>query len=90
MLSRDEDKMNDCAGTLRVEKHHREQQESRGRNRTGLLKFAVRTDLFICFIVIPIGTFMGSLWGIKPITIALVGLTAVFGIACTRALRNRG
>jgi hypothetical protein len=80
--------MNDCGGTLRVEKHRREQGNSRERNRTGLLKFAVRADLLICFIVIPVGTFIGSRWGIKPITIPLVGLTVVFVMACMRALRN--
>ena len=82
--------MNDCPDSLCVEKPCREKQESRGRNRTGLLKFAVRADLLICFIVIPVGTFIGSLWGVKPITISLVGLTAVFVIACMRAVREIG
>jgi hypothetical protein len=87
-LSRREDKMNDCADILRVGKHDQVQQDSRRRNRTGLLKFAVRADLLICFFVIPIGAFIGSLWSIKPIAIALTGLVAVFVIACMRALRN--
>jgi hypothetical protein len=82
--------MNDCADSLCVEKPRREKQESRGRNRTGLFKFTVRADLLICFIVIPIGIFIGSLWGIKPIIISLVGLTAVFVIACMRAVRKIG
>jgi hypothetical protein len=89
-MHRREDKMNDCADAPGVEKHRREQQDSRGRNRTGLLKFAVRADLVICFIVIPVGTFIGSRWGIKPIAIALLGLAAVFVIVCTRALRSPG
>jgi hypothetical protein len=58
------------------------------RNRAGLRKFAERADLLICFVVIPIGIFVGSRWGIKPVTISLVSLTAVFAIACKRALRN--
>jgi hypothetical protein len=40
--------------------------------------------------VIPIGILIGSLWGISPITISLVGLTALFVIACMRALRKLG
>jgi len=42
----------------------------------------------ICFILIPVGTFIGVYWGIKPITISLMGLTAVFIMACVRAVRN--
>ena len=82
--------MNDSAGGLRLEKSSPDQQDSRGRNRRGLLKFAARADLLICFIAIPIGTFIGSRWGIKPIMISLVGLTAVFVMACMRAVRNPG
>lgn len=82
--------MNEHARVLRVEEPLPEQQESGGRIRAGLLKFAVRADLIICFIVIPIGIFIGSLCGIKPITISLVGLAAVFVIACMRAVRNTG
>jgi hypothetical protein len=82
--------MNDCAEALRVEKPRREQQKPRARSRTGLLKFLARADLLICFIVIPVGTFMVRLWGIKPITIPLVGLAGVFVMACMRALRNPG
>jgi hypothetical protein len=82
--------MNDPAGGLRVEKSSPDQQDSRGHNRTGLLKFAARADLLICFIAIPIGTFIGGLWGIKPITVPLVGLTAVFVMACMRAVRDPG
>jgi hypothetical protein len=82
--------MSDQAGALRVEKHRRDPQESSGRNRTGLLKYALRADRIICFMVIPIGILIGSLWGISPITISLVGLTALFVIACMRALRKLG
>jgi len=58
------------------------------RNRSGPLKFATRADVVICFVVIPVGTFIGARWDIKPITISLVGLTAVFVMACVRAVRN--
>jgi len=74
--------------SLRVERHGREQQVSRVRNRSGLLKFAARADLVICFVIIPVGAFIGARWGIKPITISLVGLTAVFIMACMRVVRN--
>ena len=82
--------MNDHAGAQRVEGHRRNQQESCGRNRTGPLKYALRADLLICFIAIPIGILIAGPWGISPITISLVGLTAIFVIACMRALRNLG
>ena len=74
--------------SLGVERHDREQQMSRARNRGGLLKFVARADLVICFVVVPIGTLIGARWGIKPMTISLVGLTAVFIMACVRAARN--
>jgi hypothetical protein len=86
--------MSDQAGALRVEKHCRDPQEpsaaDSGRNRTGLLKYALRADLLICFMVIPIGILIGSLWGISPTTISLIGLTAIFVISCMRALRKLG
>ena len=82
--------MNDHAGAQRVEEHRRNQQESCGRNRTGPLKYAARADLLICFIAIPIGILIGGPWGISPTTISLVGLTAIFVMACMRALRNLG
>jgi hypothetical protein len=74
--------------SLAVERHGREQQVSRVRNRSGPLKFATRADVVICFVLIPVGTFIGARWDIKPITISLVGLTAVFVMACVRAVRN--
>jgi hypothetical protein len=82
--------MNDHAGAQRVEGHRRNQQESCGRNRTGPLKYALRADLLICFIAIPVGILTGSLLGISPTTISLVGLTVIFVIACMRALRSLG
>ena len=82
--------MNDHAGALRVEKPRGDQQAPCGRNRIGLLKYAVRADLLICFIAIPIGILIAGPWGISPITISLVGLTAIFVIACMRALRSLG
>jgi hypothetical protein len=73
----------------RVEEHpHEPQQHSRARNRKGLLKFGARADLVICFFLIPIGALVGSHWGIKPITISLVGLIAVFVMACVHAVRS--
>lgn len=79
------------ASSLRVEEHGNEpQQHTRSRNRRGPLKFAARADLVICFFLIPIGALIGSHWGIKPIATSLVGLTAVFVMACVHAVRNLG
>ena len=53
------------------------------------LNFIVRADFLICFVIIPVGIFIGWLFGANPfLTIPLVGILAVLVIVCMRSLRN--
>jgi hypothetical protein len=86
-------KKDDCGKTRVVEKRDRERPKIRGGIGAGFgpLKFIMRADLFICFIIIPLGIFIGWFFSVNPfLTIPLVGIIAVMVIACMAATRYWG
>jgi hypothetical protein len=80
-----EDRLNYYQEARKAEECGGGQQRALARSRTGLLKFFMRVDLLVCYMIIPIGIFIARIMGISQF-VTLVGVIAVLLIAGIRAL----